>query len=324
MAEQKRKSLHYRRAEFLNSKSNLEHLLSAALSKLGLVKDREEDLWGDQTFFRLVNRHVKKLNMEFGDLVTYEVGTNKQLITMNKNVSSLSIKQLSPPTVENQTTEFLEGSLFYGIKDNHVVVMQSSLRLKDFESYLNWLLLHSGVMHQNDRVELIDSPKPEVRKKIEKSPVKSIFAGAPILETKLQEKQADDLKTQEIVKVSKPGIGAKVIEAFLGEDEFKKLDLTNAIDGNLKVSLEITYDRTTSQGGQKVINSLARAFRHVDAEDYAITMPGIGKLKGSDLKLSDTIVVETNNGLVDLNDLMQKINKWLTSLIERDLVSPSI
>lgn len=320
MAENKKKTLHYRRAEFLNSKSNLQSLLSAALHKLALVMDREEDLSNDQSLLRLINTYTKKLDLEFGDLVTYEVGTNKLLITMDKKVSALNIRQLSPPKVGNQNTEFLDGNLFYGIKDNHVVVMQSSLRLKDLESHLNWLLWKSGVMQQNDRVELIDYPKQEIREKIEKSaPVKSVFIGAPILDTEFVSDK--DSTKKETVKVSKPGIGAKVIEAFLGKDEFNKLDLSNAIDGNLKVSLEITYDRSTSKGGQQVINSLARAFRHADADDYAITMPGIGTLKGSDLKLSDSITVTANNGVVDANDLLVQMNAWLTSLIERDLVS---
>lgn len=322
MAENKKKTLHYRRAEFLNSKSNLQNLLSAALSKLSLVIDREENLSNNLSFLRLINTYTKKLDLEFGDLVTYEVGTNKQLLTMNKRVSALNIQQLLPPKINNQSTEFLDGHLFYGIKDNHVIVMQSSLRLKDLESHLNWLLWQSGVMNQNDRVELIDYPNQEIRKKIEKSAkVKSVSIGAPVLDTEFIDDKESTKK--ETVKVSKPGIGAKVIEAFLGHDEFKKLNLSDAIDGNLKVSLEITYDRTTSQGGQQVINSLARAFRHADADDYSITMPGIGTLKGSDLKLSDSITVITNNGIVDANDLLVKMNSWLITLIERDLVSAS-
>lgn len=320
MTDNKKKALHYRRAEFLNSKSNLQTLLSAALVKLSLVIDREEDLSSNNTYFRLINTYTKKLNLEFGDLITYETGTNKLLVTMNKNIAALNIQQLQPPKVNNQNTEFLDGHLFYGIKDNHVVVMQSSLRLKDLEAHLNWLLWESEVLPNTDRLELIDSPKPEVRERIEKSsPVKSIFIGAPVLDT--HHSADENVVKKETVRVAKSGIGARVIEAFLGKDEFEKLNLENAIDGNLKVALEITYDRTTSKGGQQVINSLARAFRHVDAEDFAIKVPGVGLLKGSDLKLSDNITVVTHNGVVDANDLLIKMNAWLTSLIERDLVS---
>ena len=178
MTENKPKKLHYRRAEFLNSKSNLQVLLSAALAKFALVGDREEDLTKNNTFFRLINTYTKKLDLEFGDLITYETGTNKLLLTMDKKVAALNIQQLQPPRVNAQNTEFLDGHLFYGIKDNHVVVMQSSLRLRDLEAYLNWLLWQSGVLPNTDRLELIDSPNPKVREMIEKSsPVKSIFIG---------------------------------------------------------------------------------------------------------------------------------------------------
>lgn len=323
-AENKHKVLHYRHAQFLQGANNLQHMLSAALAKLKHVGKRQEPLDPGNSELRLINHHRRELGMKFGNMLTYVRGTNKLLLTLDTDVEALDVGQLAPPPSRSgKRTEFLDSILYYGVMNNHVVLLQSmALRSRDYETHLNWLLQQAGVMDPEDRVELVDMPKPEVRRRAEAAPVKSIQLAAPIFEVGAEVHAPR--KRSERKLVVKDGIGASMLRAILGDNDFDKLQLDEAaFDGNLRVNLEITYSRTTSDSGQHALNSIARAFRHVDtvdSEDLTFQIPGIGRVKGNELKISDTVIVRANSGAVDQNDLFPQMHKWLHGLIERRLV----
>lgn len=320
--EQRVRKLQYRKAIFLKSKSDLEKLLSAALRSFALVSDRQQRL--SENDFRLINGHTRQMRMEFGDFINYELGTNKLLVKIDASVPELKIRQIAPPAGEAGHNEFLDSILYYGIHGNHVVLMQSQVwQSRNFENYLNWLLQTAGVLDSNDRVELSDTPPPDIRKKAEKADVKTITLRAPVMDL-AERVPAQDAKgkVQERVFVPEEKIGSDVIRSILGDDEFKKLHLERAADGNLKIELKITFDRNTTRDGQTALNNLARVFRHADfaADDFYLDVPGIGKISGDKLKLAEPIRVETVNGQVNPSDVFPKMQAWLMSLVERGLV----
>jgi hypothetical protein len=204
---------------------------------------------------------------------------------------------------------------------NHVVILQSQAwQSRSFENHLNWLLARVGALAQGDYLELSDRPKAETRRKAERNDVKAITLRAPVVE--LQPRESARTQRQDSVFVPFRRVGAEVIRAVLGNDEFEKLHLDRAAGGNLRVDLRITFERTTTDSGQQVMNALARVFRHADIEpeDFEIHVPGVGKIRGDELKLSEQIRVETNNGLVSPNALFPLMHDWLKSLIENGLV----
>jgi len=84
--ETKPKTLHYRHAKFMQHGGNLEQLLGAALAKFSLVGQRMEEL--SATHVRTINNHLAQLDMEFGNMLSYEAGTNRMLLSVDKNVGT--------------------------------------------------------------------------------------------------------------------------------------------------------------------------------------------------------------------------------------------
>lgn len=320
--ETKTKALHYRYAHFLNGTGNLQNLLSRALKKLGLVEERLEFITQNRSEIRVINNHPVQVGMQFGNLVYFERGTNKILLSTDAKVAELDVAQIAPPALNGKPSEFLDSIMYFGVRGNHLVLLQSNaLNSKHLEVHLNWLLSAAEVLAIDDRLELIDAAKPNVRKAMENKPVKKVRFGSPFLDLDGVIDQAAQVSKTERVRLMPTGIGPAILKAVLGEDAFSKLQLQGAIDSNLKVALEITYDRTTTDGGQKALRSIARALRHVDEEEVSLKIPGLGTVKGSDLKISDSIRVKSYNGMLDQNEVYPEMQTWLKSLLEQGVVA---
>ncbi|MEC4749820.1 hypothetical protein [Methylomicrobium sp. Wu6] len=144
--ETRRKLLHYRKAQFFRPVENasLQKLVEEALRKLKSVGDRfntveekTKDENEDSGYRRFINTHRSRMGMEFGNLVLYADGVNKQTLTIDDKADEVDVEQIAPPqTPDGRRREFLESILYYGIKDNHVVLLQSmALRSREFETY---------------------------------------------------------------------------------------------------------------------------------------------------------------------------------------------
>lgn len=318
----KDKTLHYRRAQFLKGTGNLQQLLRAALSKMATVDARLESVGGSATNLRCINHHPVQLGMQFGDLLSFERGTNKLLLSTNTNVAALDVAQIAPPPIKGVPSEFLDSILYFGVQGNHVVLLQSNaLTSRHFEAHINWLLESANLLKPHARVEFVDSANPDVRRAIEEQPIKRVKFGAPMLDLASSIAQPGKTTHQAHMRFVPEGMGATILKAVLGENAFTKLHLENAIEGNLKVALEVTYDRATSTGGQKALHAIARELRYVDEEDVSVVIPGLGTVKGRDLKLSDTCRVDSYNGLLDQNQVYPAMHEWLRSLLESGMVT---
>lgn len=316
----KSKVLHYRQAKFMQPGGNLESMVGAALEKLSLVDQRLEHLQGDD--YRLVNDSLQSMAMIFGNLMTFEEGTNKLLLDVDRKVKTLNVRQLPPPSIGGKKSEFLDSVLYYGIKQNHVVLMQSAaLKTKQFEQHINWLLREAKVIDTDDYVTLDDSPKPEAKKQLAKAHVKSVNIISPLAAPEGYEPAAATISNAKRLDVTPKGRAVDILRSLLGESELKKLPLTDALDANLRVSVSVTYNRTTTETGQRALDSIANLLRHMDEDDVAIEVPGIGILRGSDLKLSESINIETFAGNVNQKDLFPKMHDWLKRLVEQRLIS---
>ncbi len=319
--ETKIKALHYRRANFVQGDSNLQLLLRAALAKLRTVDTRLEQLGSSESDQRCINNHPAQFGMQFGNMLSFERGANRLLLSTNTKVATLDVAQIAPIPIKGVPSEFLDGILFFGVQGNHVILLQSSaLTSRHFEVHLNWLLSAAGVMGTDDRLELVDTPKPNIRRAIEDAPIKRVKFGAPFLDLASSVEGETLAQRRQSLRLIPEGVGVSILKAVLGERAFSKLHLDKAVEGNLKVALEVTYDRTTNEGGQKVLHAIARELRHVDDEDVSVSIPGIGSVKGRDLKLSDTRSIQSYDGLLDQNEVFQAMHEWLRSLLESGLV----
>ena len=192
--ETKRKLLHYRKSQLFMPIDNgtLQGLLEEALRKLNsvgerfsIIEDKTKEENEDTGFRRFINTHRSALGMEFGSLVLYAGGVNKQTLTIDKSADEVDVEQIAPPqTLDGRRREFLESILYYGVQDNHVVLLQSmALKSREFEDYINWLLKKAGVIAEENNVFLNNYAPKITKEKLEQATVKSVKIGTPLYST---------------------------------------------------------------------------------------------------------------------------------------------
>lgn len=334
--EKKRKSIHYKLASITDQSLTLQELLTIALSEdqetHTASKRMEQINPDDEAASRLINRFkLKHQGMLFGQLVRFEAGRSQVLMTLDLDAESYSVDTITSDSVLNDNQdekerdrrrrEFIDSILYFGVLDNHLVVMQSqALTTRELEAHLAWLLAERlELLGRGSVFMLIDKITEEVRERVVKTPVKSVNIGTPV-ETK--DEQTETKATPEIpsargVKYIPSGQGADILAAALGKDWFNELKLEDSLDeANLQVQLKVTYLRKTSETGQKMLDDIASTLRHIDSDDVSVDFHGGGKLVGNEIRLNGHINVMTTNGIVDENDLFHQMHNWLVGRIE--------
>lgn len=324
--ETRNKTLQYRRATFLQGKSELQSALTKALNKFKNVGQRMEELGADDQTHRFINQNRSQMGMLFGSLMVYAEGTNKPLVTIETDKPELDIEQIAPPSKDGKHREFLDSILYFGIMGNHVLLVQSSaLTSRHMEAYLFWLLGKSGVLPKDDGVSLNDYTPQATRKKIEKAHVRKVSIGTPLEAEPVIDKDSP-VKTVEKVKrihYKPTGLGFRFLREALGPEWLDKLKLDGALDDSrLQVSLEISYSYTTTEKSQKLLDDIANSLRHIDQDDIRITLKNKSVIHGKELKLSSPISVRVCGGVIDESDLYPKMHAWLLENLEQGIIDP--
>lgn len=348
----RQKSIHYKLAGMSNCSSNLQTILESILQEDGTAPKvgmrREQISPSDsQSGFRLVNRSNTFKTILFGQLVLFEQGKSQTFMTISDDVPFYDINSITSEQIkldgdeasteqekEKVKREFIDSILYFGVLENHMVIVQSSsLRSRDLETHLGWLIhSFSSAFNDNSVLMLLDKPSTEVIQRMNSTPVKKISLGSvPVKsqsdtgEISIVNSPSLPITTEISNKVEKvrkvrfmpTGKGGNILKAAFGEDWFSNLRLEDSLDeSNLQVNLEITYLRKTTSDGQRVMDTLASSLRNTESDDIEIELQGGGKIKGNDLKLSGNISVQYNNGLIDENDLYLRMHKWLMSKID--------
>lgn len=347
----RQKAIHYKEAGLSNCTSDLQTILESILLEDGTAPKvgmrREQISPSDsESGYRLVNRSNTFQTILFGQLVLFEQGKSQALMTISDDVAFYDINSITSEQIKLEgddglngqerdkvKREFIDSILYFGVLKNHMVIVQSnSLRARDLETHLGWLI-HSFSSSFSEASALIlrDKPSSDVIQRMDSTPVKKITLGSvpiksqsdsgevhminsPNLPTKTE--IGKGLEKVRKVKFMPTGKGGSILKAAFGEDWFSNLRLEDSLDeSNLQVNLEITYLRKTSSDGQRVMDTLASSLRHTESDDVEIQLQGGGIIKGSDLKLTGSLNVQYNNGLIDENDLYLRMHKWLISKI---------
>jgi hypothetical protein len=349
MAESVTKTIHYKRA-VISGGGNLQEILSRVFadeSPAHKVGHRKEIVNADADSFRVVNHKREYSGMLFCQMLYFEPGRSQAYITLNEDADSYALDAFTnealnniegPADRERHRREFVDSFLYFGVFENHLVVLQSSqLRSRELEAHLGWLIGSFGGVTIGTAIILQDQPSQETYERIARAPVKKIQIGAPITtaqEIPEGERQPEpQTRTDDEVEVNArrvrffpTGFAGDVIKAAMGADWFNRLDLEEDLDdANLKVSLEITYLRQTTRVGQIVIDNIATSLRHAEEADVRIELAGGGEIKGADLRLSGPIsVTKLINGLLDEGILYHKMHGWLVGKLRQGDADPAI
>lgn len=315
------KQLFYKQAKFLQpSNVTLQDLLARALRKLKVAQRKESITEGGdegQKWIRLVNSPRTWAGCNFGVLALYSPGTHHLVIEDEDDgdKDELIVTKQAPPPGKQYT----EPSLFFAVRENHVVCIQSkSQRTQELEAHLNWLLLTAGCINDKQRVELSDAIPETTRKKLEQAPVKSISLGVPLVTETAAGNAAKKVKSA--VNAVAKGIGLDVIKGFLTEKEYAALkvdQLTEAPDIQVNLQIRVVGRRKESDTDDKVMKKLMHELRHVEDPTFLkVEMQGVGRLDGSDLRVQAFKSIGSYDGVLDVADAYDAMRGWLESLID--------
>lgn len=346
----KPKAIHYKNV-VISGGANLQALLLNAIGPKGTVSkpsQRQQKANEEDTVVIFVNKVNEYNGMTIGQLVYLETGKHQQYITVDDDADYYSIDAMSSeliPEADAATAaiaddapeqsrikkrkEFVESILYFGVVDNHIVIIQSAaLSSRQLEAHLAWLLgTCTNYLGKSANLVLQDKPAESVFRKMEQTPAKSISVGAPLTtdvypSTSTPSSSAPAIDVEPGLHANKvrfqpAGPAASLIRA-IAPGLFEKLNLEESLDeANIHVSLEITYNRKTTKTGQSVIDQIATSLRHSPASDVVINLQGGGKITGDELKLSGNIRLEfLASGLINEAVLFHEMHKWLYTKID--------
>lgn len=327
--ENKRKQVHYRRASFLKPVGYpLQHLVEQALAKCTPVTNRFQIVSSsgneDDTFRMFINTKRAALGMQFGNLVLYSPAQNRHIIAIDNAADEFDIEQIAPPNSgDGKNREFLESLLYYGIKNNHIILLQSTaLKARDLEIHLNWLLRQAGVLDKENAVFLNNYAPPATYQNLDKAEVKSVRIGTPLVDIGVPSdaSSAATPGNSKSVRFKSFGEGWDILRQIAPE-RIKEMSAEElSASSNLEVFVEVTYHRQTDEASQKLLNRLTTALRHSGDEDIQIELKGGGRIIGSDLQIKGFKQITAYNGLLEPESVFMSMHEWLLELLERELI----
>lgn len=317
------KKAYCKNAVFLHTgRLTLQSALTDAMSKRKTVGSRKQKQGENEKYISSIIYHRTEAGMLFGILAAYEKGTHQLTLAEDDTAEMLTVQQVAPPErADKKRQEFIEGICYFGIMKNHVVIVTSrALDARDVERYFNWLLVQSRSIVEGDYVALSDQIGSATKEKIQRSHVKSINIGTPLI--KIVEGDEVTSVERSTSKIEYGGMGLDMLRYILGQDKLDKLKVSDALDGNIEVSLKISYKRKTTERGHKMLDTIALAARNLHEEDVTLDLASGGKVTGSEMKLSKMLTLAGRDGIVDPDDLFPKVRAWLKQLLDDAIIDP--
>ncbi|OIQ84247.1 hypothetical protein GALL_339380 [mine drainage metagenome] len=329
------KAIGYRRCVF-NPKNGqtLQQLVSVALRNLSKAEHRMEPLDVQSTEIRVIGKHKVVDKMLCGFLSTFERGKSQAVITDDPQATSLSLGSIPPqPMKGGKNQEYIPGVLFFTIFDNHVALIQNpSLRGSSLESHLAWLLKSkTSTLLATTSIVLSDDAQKATKERIRKSHVKSIAFGQPLMtefsppKATISRHQAT-IQQPEKARFRPSGPIFELLKQYFDDQKFEKLGIDEIYDGNLEVWIELRYpkfQRSHAEDTVKLMDNLGIGLRDIEGENVSLLLSDGHKVSGSELKISGSIDVSFGaNGLLDEDDVWNKMTSWLKSQLVNGVVDP--
>lgn len=317
-----KRELHYRVAKLHKQKGPLQTLVTTALKQLGDPPERTQPLATTGTDYRLINYAYTHGSMLCGNMFVYSAGAAQLLMrakvehTAGAEAASYPLDAFTAPSQDGQKREFLESILYFCIHKNHVLLLQSrGLKAGGFEEYLDWLLEKAKLIEPG-QVVLADQPTPDAKRAISRSHVKSVSMGMPFIHA--------ETSTQPGQKSARINVDSFFVNAFKGllGSKMDHLKLADALDGNIKATLELKWMRHTTAPAQNFLDEIAIAMRNVEPDDVAIELNNGAVVKGNELKLTVPVQVRVRNNIVEQTSLYKSMRESVKMLLESGTITP--
>jgi len=282
--QKERRKLTYKLASGFSGAKTLQSELGAAIKKWKKPSDRLEPLGADGSEVRFINIARTHQKMLVGVFHKLTKGAAQIIINMDGDGEAWRVETVKAQDEKRPKGEFVEGSLYFGIWKNHVLVLQTSAcRAEQFQDYATWLLARSdgdGAVagHQVPLVSLDDPLTAPVRTKGFEE-VRGIKIGAmvttkPVRQAPAGTTKAITLKPLTFKLTGDVWKGIKAIFGSQGVDLPADIELDEALGAqDVRVSLELSCTKKgLASSAGVVLGQLGRTLSHVDTADVSVTL----------------------------------------------------
>lgn len=278
MADEKQKTLGYRRAEFLTKvDKTLEQYLAEAHTKLADISQRRINLPGYPILQCLQHLHQDNLGV-FIHIAAYTPGEKASVVPALRGVASGEVETAPPP----EHCEFMDGDIMALIVGNDVLLCSTNLHEKRAQKYMQEIILAAGIDKKSSQFGLCKKANIDKLKLIQKQGVKSVNLNVSLFDASVEHLHRNTIK-------KKLGGGLMdEIKALLSID--KKITEINDAE-NLTAQILLTYDSRRKKGiiGRQRIEKIARQMIEEDDEGFSIKTLSGETIRGSDIALKKSV-----------------------------------
>lgn len=318
MAEFRYRTFRYKIAR-LDSTLSLQALLEQALAGQPRIGDRKEFIERtEQT--RFVTLSHPSGGMLCGTAVVYTQGNHQAIVAVDDGLKEVSVHQIAPPEDERGWRhEFVEGTLFFGVRGNHVMLVQStSFKALQFEEHINWLLRKTR-LSKLAPVAIHDVPPASLCQAtwggVKSVTVRTLLRTTP--ELPLGDPNENGSTNKGLLVLQQ---ALRVFDRALSEG-FRLEELSP--DANVELVLQVRQKKRAVRENA-ALNELAALFSHIDddAVSVEIDVPNLGRVGREQLQIKQSFRVPADGGLPDANAVFARMQAWLETLLTIDMINP--
>jgi hypothetical protein len=111
------------------------------------------------------------------------------------------------------------------------------------------------------------------------------------------------------------------LKRLMNPTQAAKIDFEKLAGSNIELSVTLRYSRQTTEGGQKLMDSLGAAFRNTDDVETELQLVGGGVIKGTDLKLTGPVSVTSYDGQLSNSEVYEGLRQWLLQKVSAQELS---
>jgi hypothetical protein len=242
MAEKRKKTLNYRRAEWLDDRpggATLESCLRDAHNALKTVEDRTviRDLG---QCIRSAKKHAPRDGGIFVHLIADTPGERASVIPkMKTGVQEVEVGTAAPP----DDSEFMYGDAFLYVRDDHVCICSSGMRDGAIRLFLYEFFTKAKLGKHSNKFELLKTPKLDKLRMLNSQGVKEIALRASVYKATAQYERR---------KANTSGVLRKIATHILSVVGAEKEDLDDRLCVELVIKTDGRSRKNLSLGEQRI------------------------------------------------------------------------
>lgn len=310
-----------------DNRTHLKAKLDRALKNLQKVGERRFNTsTPEDPCYHIVSSHQNANSHEsgftFGTLMTYTPGKDNLFIIDDDQAPDVLLEQLTAEvTKEGKRREFLESLIYFCVKGNHIALIQSQhLKSDHLCRYMTWLLKRAGELHDGESLIFLDTPPPHQQERLKLAKgIKSIqFTSMTNADENTATCGTMDLFPMDPRKEG--NLIQRMFRTFVEESGSSKINFSALVEAKIKVGMTFDLDRETSDGGQKLMDEIGAILRSTDDIDTILELKDGGTIRGSMLKLTYPIRLNSYSGQLSASEVYGELRTWLTGVLERKLL----